>query len=87
MIEEDIKCACVIIYLELCAHWLLYSSQQPTSEDNIVDRVTIELTYIVRSRLRIHDHPHSHWCEHFLLSRSITTPTLRVKASLGVRCT
>ena len=87
MIEEYIKCACIIVNFKLSAHWLLYSSQQPASEDDIVDWVTIELAYIVRSWLRIHYHPHGNWCEHFLLSRSVTTPTLTVKASLRVRCT
>ena len=69
MVEKNVESACVVIDLELGSHWFFHSSEKPAYQNNIVDRVAIELTYIIRSRLGIHYHSHSDRREYFLPAR------------------
>jgi len=98
VVEQHEEGASVVIDLELRPHRLLHSSNQPASQNYVVDRFTFELANIVRSRLSVHDHAHSDWSENFgfswllLLLSTLATESaalviylLRVKESGGIR--
>lgn len=68
MVEENVECARVIVDLKLSPHGLLYSSQNPAAEDDVVDGVTVILAHIIGSWLSIRDHFHCDGCEDLGLS-------------------
>jgi len=68
VVEKHVEGSRVIINLELCPHRLLYSSKQASAEDDVVNWISVELTNVVRTWLRVHHHANCHRSEYFGLS-------------------
>ena len=59
MIEQDEEGAGVVIDLELGPHRFLYSTDQTTGKNDVVNGVTFEFTDVVRTGLGVHYHSYS----------------------------
>ena len=68
MVEQNKEGTGVVIDLKLGPHRLLYSSDQATSKNNVVDGVSFKLADVVRTWLGIHNHSYSDRCKNFGLS-------------------
>ena len=71
MVEQDKKCACVVVNFELCSHWLFNPTDESACQNDVIDGVSLEFADIVGPWLSIHNHPNSYRCENFRLSRLI----------------
>lgn len=80
VVKKYEKGSCVVIDFKLCAHWLLHSTNQPSSQDNIVYGLTFKFTHIVWSWLGVHDHSDCDWCENFGFSGFLLLSALAAKA-------
>ncbi len=60
MVEDDKVSARVVIDLELGPHGFLDLLQEAAHQDDVVDRVPIELADVVRPRLGLYDHLDGH---------------------------
>jgi len=72
----------VVIDFKLSPHGFFHSPQQPPCKYYIIDWISFKFTNIIRSGLGVHDHPHSHGSEHFLLLVSLEDRTLFLTISL-----
>ena len=80
VIEEDVKCSSVVVDLKLGSHRLLYSSENSSAKDDIVDWISIIFANIIRSRLRVCNHFNCYRSEHFGLSSLLSWLPSHIRA-------